>query len=158
MNSSDSIKLIFAAIGAAIVYFWHKVTDWASESFFPFVEKHLPDIIEHVRKAFTWIDNVVVSIRQGIKAAWKKVRQYLLKMAMYFEKTSSNKWIRKTTYYAIKTLESKTVTKRVVEEEINWDDLSPDVRKSWMKSKENNLEIDYTALKDDNCDSMEMIN
>jgi hypothetical protein len=158
MNSSDSIKLIFAAIGAALVFFWEKVTYWAKESFFPFVKKHLPGILEYVQKAFTWIDNVVVSIRRGIKAAWQKVRQYLLKMAMYFEKKSSNKWVRKTTSYIIKTLESKQVTKHVVEEEINWDDLSPDIRKAWMKNTENNIEIDYTAEKDKNSDSLEMIN
>ncbi|BDA67187.1 hypothetical protein CAL7716_013530 [Calothrix sp. PCC 7716] len=158
MNSSDLIKVIFAGITATIIYFWEKVTDWARESFFPFVEKHLPAIREHVDKAFSWIDNVVVSIRRGIKAAWNIVRQYLLKMAMYFEKTSSNKWVRKTTSYIIKTLESKTVTKQDVEKEINWDDLPPDVRKSWMKSKENSFEIDYTAEKDKNVDSLEMTN
>ncbi|MBH8577069.1 hypothetical protein I8752_29625 [Nostocaceae cyanobacterium CENA369] len=158
MNSSDSIKVIFAAIGVALLWFWEKVTDWARQSFFPFVEKHLPEILEYVEKAFTWIDNVVVSIRRGIKAAWNKVRQYLLKMAMHFEKTSSSKWVRKTTSYIIKTLESKTVTKQEVEEEINWDDLPLDVRKSWMKSKENNFDIDYTAEKDKNVDSLEMIN
>jgi hypothetical protein len=158
MNSSDSIKVIFAAIGAAIVYFWHQVADWARESFFPFVKKHLPDILEHVENAFKWIDNIVVSIRRVIKAAWNKVRQYLLKMAMFFEKTSSNTWVRKTASYVIKTLESKTVTKQVVEEEINWDDLPTEVRKAWMKSTENNFEIDYTAEQDKNVDSLEMIN
>ncbi|BAZ24926.1 hypothetical protein NIES4073_58260 [Kalymmatonema gypsitolerans NIES-4073] len=166
MNSNNStqailttVSVVFSFTASAILFFWEKVTDWARESFFPFVEKHLPIIREYVENAFAWIDNnIAVPTRRLIKGAWNKVRQYLLKMAIYFEKQSSNRWVRKTTSYVIKTLESKTVIKQVVEEEINWDDLSPDIRKSWMKSKENNLEIDYTALKDDNCDSMEMIN
>ena len=70
------------------------------------------------------------------------------------------KWVRKTTSYVIKALESKQVVKQVVEEEIDWDDLSPEIRKSWMKSNKDNFEIDYAAGKDENSDSdsLEMTN
>lgn len=165
MNSNNSAQAVVAGVLAvlslatsALLVLWEKVTDWASESFFPFVEKHLPSIIEHVKNAFTWIDKQAVNIRRLIKAAWNKVRQYLLKMAIYFEKQSSNKWVRKTTSYVIKNLQAKQVVKREEEEDITWDDLPPEIRKSFMKAKENNFEIDYTALKDENSDSLEMTN
>jgi hypothetical protein len=161
MNSNDVRNAVVAVLGitvSALLALWDKVTNWARESFFPFIEKHLPSIIEHVEKAFIWIDKQAVNIRQGIKTAWNTIRQYLLKTATFFNKTSSNTWVSKTTSYIIKTLESKTVIKQVIEEELNWDNLPPDIRKSWMKSKENNFEIDYTALKDENANSLDMTN
>lgn len=168
MNSNNSTKVIVTAVTtifgvafSALIFLWEKVTLWAKESLLPFIEKHLPIIRKHVENAFIWIDkNIAVPTRRLIKSAWNQIRQYLLKMAMYFEKKSTNKWLRKTTSYVIKALDSKKVVKQVVEEEIDWDDLSPEIRKSWMKSKENNLEIDYTAIKDENSDSdsLEMTN
>ena len=166
MNSNNSTQAIMTAVAAffgvavsALFFVWEKVMYWAKKSFIPFVKKNLPIIGEYIQNAFMWIDkNVAVPVRRLIKAAWNKIRQYLLKMAIYIEKQSSNKWVKKTTSYVIKTLESKQVIKQVVEEEIDWDDLSPEMRKSWMKSNENNLEIDYTALKDENSDSLDMTN
>jgi hypothetical protein len=161
MNSNNSTQVMITAVTtffgvtfSALIFLWEKVTVWAKESLLPFIEKHLPIIRTQVESAFIWIDkNIAVPTRVSIKSAWNKIRQYLLKMAMYFEKKSTNKWLRKTTSYVIKTLELKKVVKQVVEEEIDWDDLSPEMRKRWMKSKENNLEIDYTAIKDENSDS-----
>lgn len=158
MNSNDAIlKTVAAFVGvafSAIVVFWGKVTVWAKESFLPFVGKYLPMLREDVANAFEWIDDkVAVPMRRVFKAAWKKIRQFLLKTAIDFQRTSSNKWVRKTTSYVIKNLESKQVVKQTVEEEIPWDDLTPDIRKSWMRSNKDNVEIDYTDLKDKNADS-----
>ncbi|MGB3640704.1 MAG: hypothetical protein WBA39_24480 [Rivularia sp. (in: cyanobacteria)] len=161
MNSNNSTQAIITGVAsliglavAAIGVFWKKVTSWAKNTLFPFIEKHLPKLLDHFKNAFTWIDDkLAVPARRLVKTAWRKFRQSLLKVAIYFENKSSSKWVRKTTSYLIKALESKQVVKQVVEEEIDWDDLSPEIRKSWMKSNIDNFDIDYTAGKDENSDS-----
>lgn len=162
MNSNEVINVLFAGVVVTVAFvisFWTKVLDWAKNTLLPFIAKYSPEIRDYIREAFSWVDdNVAVHVRRIVKAAWKSLRQQLLKMAMYFERTSSSKWVRRTTSYVIKLLGSQQVTKQVVEEEIDWDDLSPEIRRAWMKSSQESSEIDITAERDQRLDSLNMSN
>ncbi|MBF2090584.1 MAG: hypothetical protein IGR80_09155 [Synechococcales cyanobacterium K44_A2020_017] len=143
------------ALGAlafsAIATFWVKILDWAKDSLFPWIEKNLPTLIDLVQDAFTWVDaKVMVPTRQIVKRAWSSLRKHLLKMAVYFERQSPSEWIRRMTSWAIEVLNSAEpkVKKIEVVEEVNWDDLPQEVRKSWMKNNESSHELDITEVRD----------
>jgi len=136
---------------AAIATLWTKILDWAKSSLFPWIEKNLPALIDLVKDAFTWVDHkVMVPTRQIVKRAWSSLRKQLLKMAVYFERQSPSEWIRKMTSWVVEVLNSAEpkVKKIEIVEEVNWDDLPQEVRKSWMKNNESSHELDVTETRD----------
>jgi hypothetical protein len=143
------------ALGAlafsAVITLWSRILDWAQSSLFPWIEKNLPQLIDSVKHAFSWFDdNVAVPTRLLIKKAWNALRRRLLKMAAYFERKSPNEWTRSITSWVIEVLDSAEPAVKKVEiiEEVSWDDLPPEVRKSWMKSNDSNHELDITEARD----------
>lgn len=154
MASDNFSRIVAAALGllmTAAIAFWHKIMDWAGNVLFPWLERNLQNIAPLVKDAFVWFDqNVAVPVRRAIKNAWKKLREYLLKLAVQFERTSANEWVRRWTGYIIKVLENgRTAPVRFeAEEVVAWDELPPDVRQEWLKRGMPTHEIDITALRD----------
>ncbi len=142
-----------------IITFWNKILNWAQESLFPWIEKKLPGLTDTVKEAFTWIDrNVAVPIRLLVKAAWNKLRNYLLKMTVEFEQRSSIQWVKKTTSWVSKKLDtSKPVIKKVIEEDvITWDDLPAEVRENWLINQEKRGKLDVTEVRDRQLEELDM--
>jgi hypothetical protein len=145
---ANALKIAGAA--AAVVFaFWHKVLAWAEESFFPWVKRNIPEMLELTRNAFAWVDeHVAVPIRRAVKTAWALLRRQLLKMTITFEKRSDSQWSKRTTTWVIEKLGDKSVKKTVSEEELLWDDLPSDIREQWIRTNENK-EIDFTDARDE---------
>ncbi|NEP41988.1 MAG: hypothetical protein F6K35_23290, partial [Okeania sp. SIO2H7] len=81
-----AIALGLGALGATLVIiFWKQILKWAEESLFPWIKTNIPSIENQVRKAFSAVDNVVVTTRNIIRKAWKKLREYLLKQVIKLE-------------------------------------------------------------------------
>ena len=151
--------LLIGAIGAvlgllsavAVVMFWKQILNWAEESLFPWIKTNIPSIESAVREAFSVLDDKVVTARNIIIGkGWKKLREYLLKQVIKFERKSSGEWVRQATSWVIKNLESgdKVPARVTVEEEIDWDVLPPDVRAEWLKRKKNEAQINITEYRD----------
>ena len=165
MNYGEMLKgaaAVATLAFAALVALWHKVLGWATSTLFPWIEKNLPSLIETAREAFSQFDKYVANpIRRGIKIAWHKLRQQLLKMATHLEKISSSKWVSRTTSWVIKTLESKQVVKIEKEVEVGWDDLPSDVKEAYIKNNKNSAEFNVTEIRDKEIEdsmSLEMTN
>ena len=150
--------LLIGAIGAAlglvsavaVVMFWKQILKWAEESLFPWIKTNIPSIESAVREAFSALDNKAVAIRNIIRQAWKKLREYLLKQVITFQRQSSGEWVRQATSWVIKNLESgdKVPARVTVEEEIDWQVLPPDVRAEWLKRQKNEAQINLTEYRD----------
>ncbi|NEP90205.1 MAG: hypothetical protein F6K18_27145 [Okeania sp. SIO2C2] len=111
-----AVALGLGVVAAAVlVIFWGQIIMWAYDSIFPWIQKNIPSIESEVREAFTAADNVVSPMRNLIRQAWKKLRQYLLKdkklrqyllkQVIELERKSSGGWIKQITYSAIKIIE-----------------------------------------------------
>ena len=70
----------------AITAFWNQIMHWAQESVIPWFQKKLPKLAPYVEKAFTALDNLVVKARRLAKAAWEKIRVFLLQEVIKFRK------------------------------------------------------------------------
>ncbi|MEM9924822.1 MAG: hypothetical protein AAF915_13885 [Cyanobacteria bacterium P01_D01_bin.50] len=145
-----ALSLTVAVVGV-IITVWHKILEWAQTSLFPWLKENLPHIVEQVKDAFIWIDNeVAVPIRQIVKKAWEKLRNYLLQTVTEFERRTESIWVRRITSFVIQRLEQAQpkVKKVVIEEDVNWDELPPDVKKFWIRDGRQNLELDVTQIRD----------
>jgi hypothetical protein len=159
----DLDKVIFGiatVVITALVAMWGKVLEWSQNSLFPWLNENLPNIEQSIRDAFVKLDKAIVAIRQSAKMAWKKLREYLLKTTAHFERKSSNEWTRKITSFVIEKLDkTKPIIKKVeTVEEINWDDLPADLRSEWMKTANQNIDIDVTKSRDDEINALTMTN
>lgn len=158
MNYTDLLKGAIGIIGlavAAVIALWKMILNWATDSLFPWIKRNLPEYIEIVREAFTQLDDVISPIRRGIKIAWQRLRQRLLKMATHLERKSSSVWVSKTTSWVIKALESKQIVKVETEVEVDWDDLPADIREDYIRMNKKSADINVTETRDK---QLEMIN
>lgn len=164
MPYAEIIKVALGLAGAAfiaIIALWHKILDWAHSSLFPWLEKNLPTILGTVKDAFTWVDNkVAVPIRRLVKSAWNKLRSYLLKMVTQFERKTQSTWIKRVTSWIIAVLDSPKPTVKKVEtvEEVNWDELPPDVKEAWLKNNQSSRELNVTEARDQELEALSMTN
>ncbi|MGD1703927.1 hypothetical protein [Dapis sp. BLCC M229] len=149
-----AITVVLGLTAAAVVIFWKQILIWAQDSLFPWINKNIPSIESEVREAFATADRFFGNIRNIIRQAWKKLRKYLLKQVVKFARQSSDKWIVQVTSWVIKnpenleSKESKKATKIVTEEEVDWDELPPDVRADFLRRDKSDVEIDVTEYRD----------
>lgn len=138
------------AIATFLVIFWHQILDWCQNSVFPWIKANIPWIESQVREAFNAVDKVIVPIRNGIRQAWKNLRDYLLKQVQELERESSGKWILRTTSWIIKVLKSdkKVPVKVETEEEVDWEELPPDIRAEFLRHDKSYAEINVTEIRD----------
>lgn len=161
---ADALRAALALIGVAItavIALWHKIIDWAQDSLFPWIERNLPSILSTVKDAFTWVDDkVAVPIRRVVKKAWEALRKYLLKTVIRLERQNASKWERRITSFVVEVLTTQTPIVKKVEtvEEVDWDDLPDDVRSAWMKSEQQSHDMDITAIRDQQLETLEMTN
>ncbi|MUG92024.1 hypothetical protein F7734_05935 [Scytonema sp. UIC 10036] len=147
--------LLIGAIGLALaatatVVFWHRILEWGEKNVFPWFERHLPTIAPYVRKAFSRIDNVVTSVRRTVKEAWNKVSQYLLKQVVELNRQTSNTWVQQVTSWVIENsgYNNKPPVKEIrTEQEVSWDDLPEDVRKTFLRQQQSSFQKDVTEIR-----------
>lgn len=153
----EAITLVLiAAIGLvelAAVAFWHQILQWSEKNLFPWFEKHLPTVAPYVRDAFSRLDRVATNIRLTIKAAWKKIREYLLKQVVEFNRQTSNTytWIQQVTSWVIETLDdnSQPVVKEIrTEQKVSWDDLPEELREAVLKKNKSSFGQDVTDIRE----------
>jgi len=161
---TDALRAAIGLVGAAVVVliaFWHKVIDWAQKSLFPWIERNLPSILSIAKEALKWVDDkVAVPIRRVVKKAWEALRKYLLKTVIRLERRNASKWERRITSFVVEILTPQTPSIKKVEtvEEVDWDDLPDDVRSAWIRSEQQSRDIDVTAIRDQQIETLEMTN
>lgn len=161
---ADALRAAIGLVGvaiAAVIALWHKIVDWAKDSLFPWLEKNLPSILSIVKEAFVWVDeNVAVPIRRAVKKAWEELRKYLLKTVIRLERRNASQWERRITSFVVEVLTPQTPVIKKVEtvEEVDWEDLPKDVRSAWMKSSQQSHDLDVTASRDQQIETLEMTN
>lgn len=137
----------------AITVFWNQIMHWAQESVIPWFQRKLPGIAPYVEKAFAILDDLVVKARRLAKAAWEKIRVFLLKQVIAFRKQYDGKWLRVIESWLMR--EDQKVEKNTTTEEVEWSNLPDDVRQSVMQSGSREMEDNVTEKRDQEFLTME---
>ncbi len=131
-----------------VIAFWPQIIMWARDSLLPWVKRNLPEFAGYVEKAFLRLDDAITSVRRAIKAAWEKVRQWLLKETLEIRQKSSSTFVRKVTSWIVKQVEGKPKFLKVnSEEELSWDELPDEVREEFLR-RGKMKPIDVTEIRD----------
>ena len=142
-----------AIAAASAVVLWGEIVGWAHDALFPWVQTNIPSALPWLKKAFVVLDKAVVAVRVAAKAAWEKVKEFLLKQALkVFRK--DGEWYRTIENWLINE-NSEKVTKVTTEEEVAWDELPDDVREALMR-KRKGYDLDVKAAKDQEFSTMAM--
>ena len=146
--------LLTISAGAAFIL-WNRVLQWAFDSLFPWVEVNIPTLAPIVREAFAILDNIGAPTRITVKQSWEKVRQYLLKQVLQFERQSSDTWVRKVTSWLVPILNSnepvRKAKKVTTEEDVDFYDegMPPEVRQAFIRWEEQMTEFDIIKIQDE---------
>lgn len=149
-----SILAALFLVGTAVALtFWNRILQWASDIVFPWVEKNMPWAIEDLRLAFDAVDKIATPLRRAVKQAWGNLRNYLLKQVMNFSRKksalNSYAWVRKTTTWMIKVLDSgeKVPVKVETSLTVEWEDVPDDVREEFLRRAKQKT-VDVTEIRD----------
>ena len=158
-----SIAVILGITVAALaVGFWNQILRWANDIVFPWIEKNMPWAIEDVRHALDAVDKIATPLRRAVKQAWQNMRNYLLKQVVTFSrKTSalnSYAWVKKTTTWLIKVLESgeKVPVKVETTATVAWDEVPDDVREEFLR-RDKQKTVDVTKIRDKEIEQLEVV-
>ena len=156
-----SVRIVIATVATLITVFagaafilWDKVLKWAFESLFPWIEINIPTLAPTVREAFAILDNISAPTRRTARQSWEKVRQYLLKQVLQFEKESSEIWVRRIISWLVPVLDSgepvRKVKKVTTEEDVNFfsEEMLPEVRQAFIRREETMTEFNVTKIQD----------
>ena len=170
------LAVLLIGSAALAIKFWNKILSWADQALFPWIRKYLPDLEFPVRNAFAALDKVVTPLNKltDIKKAWEILREHLLKVLVQFDLNARDEWVKRITYWVIRSLKSKQaapvlkeeivdfdsskihtpesnkseVVRVVAEEIVAVDSLPSDVRQEWLKHDKKSQNIDVTQLRD----------
>lgn len=130
---------------------WIEIVNWVSTSLLTWIQNDLGALIAaSVKAAFFTLGTVTLAAYGAIKAAWGELRRFLIEALVEFEQRSSTVWIKRFTTTLLKVLESgqPTLIKREVEEEVDWDNLPPEVRSAWWNSSQQSHRVDFIEVRD----------
>lgn len=159
-NITKILEKVFAiAIEVALV-FWNQILAWTHSNFLLWIQKYMiPMLPESVKLAFTAVAKITPGLPDSIKAAWQEVKKILLGMNVQFKNVdSSTAWKKRETSIMIKKNEANqsVVVKREIEEDLDWDNLPPEVRESWLKGSQQNYKIDVMETREKELEAMTM--
>ncbi len=128
-------KILLWAAGGAVLVFWPQICHWFATHANPWLKQHCPWLQPHLQKAFEFIDeNVALPLRRAVLAAWEKVRPYVLRALLEFERRVDGAWVRRITSFLRQKLEGGEITRRVEETVVDWSELPEEVRASFMRN------------------------
>lgn len=159
-NLTKVLEKVFAiAIQVALVV-WEQVLAWTYSNFLTWIRKSMiPMLEESVKLAFIGVNKIIYKILDTVKEAWQKVKQVLLEMVVKFERVaSSTAWKKKSTSTIFKKFEANqpVFVKREIEEDLDWDNLPPEVRKAWLKGSQDNYKIDVMEIRNKELEALVM--
>jgi hypothetical protein len=143
------------------IRFWNDLLEWVFTSLATWIQTDFgPFLVDATKAAFFALTQVTTAAYNMIQKAWNALRQVLLEMVVEFHQSyaSSRTWVRQMTTVLIKVLESgqPVILKREVEETINWDNLPPDVRATWLGSSQKNYKVDVLTTREKELQAMSM--
>jgi hypothetical protein len=107
-----------------------------------------------VREAFAILDNIGAPTRITVKQSWEKVRQYLLKQVLQFERQSSDTWVRRVTSWLLPVLSNNEPVRKAkivtTEKDVDFydEEMPPEVRQAFIRRQEEMTEFDIIDLQD----------
>ncbi|GAA1777564.1 hypothetical protein [Luedemannella helvata] len=141
--------LVAAALVGVVVAYWPKIMGWARDSLLPWADEHLPEFAGVIRQAFQTLDNVVVEVRQAVRSAWRRLRNVLLKETAEFVQLFNHGWaVEITSWLANRQNAEKPVVKVVTQQQLDYDDLPPDIRAQLIHDDLSEGSLDVTAARD----------
>ncbi|BAZ24925.1 hypothetical protein NIES4073_58250 [Kalymmatonema gypsitolerans NIES-4073] len=159
-NMTKILEKVFAIVIQVAAVIWEQVLAWTYSNFLTWIRKDMIPILEEsVKLAFIVVDKITSKIVDTVKEAWQEVKQILLEMVVKFERVASSAvWKKKSTSTIFKKFEANrpVFVKREIEEDLDWDNLPPEVRESWLKGSQHNYNIDFMETREKELEAMIM--
>ncbi|MEU7882982.1 hypothetical protein [Microbispora bryophytorum] len=144
--------LVGGAVAGALLHFWPRISLWAHDHLLPWVDHNLPMFADDIRLVFAEADRLASVARAAVKAAWQRVRAFLLSQVVEFLRVpGGDKWIvRITSYLKQPEGSAKPYMRRISEtdEPLSWEDLPPHVRKDLLRQGVNDASVDMVDVHD----------
>lgn len=138
---------VFAIAIETAFILWSEILLWISSSLLLWIQKDMIPLLEEtVKLAFMTAAVITDEILCAVKDAWRKVKKILLEMIVEYENSvSSGAWKKRVTSLIVKKIEANrpVVTKIEIEEDVDWDSLPQEVRKTWLRNNQTNYRIDF---------------
>lgn len=140
-------------VGSTVaMVFWDQIMNWVETSVFPWFRTNFPEIAPFVEDAFCTLDDLVVKTKRVVKAAWEKVRKYLLKAVTEIRKRHDGVFIRVVESWL---MQSPTEVKKVTTEEVvSREELPDDVRQAMMRAQQSEFTENVTEKRDQQLETM----
>jgi hypothetical protein len=159
-NMTKILEKVFAIAIQVAVVIWEQILAWTYSNFLAWIQKDMIPMLEKtVDLAFIAVNKITYEIVNAVKKAWQEVKQVLLEMIVQFEHvTSSNAWKKKSTSTIFKKVEANRpiFIKREIEEDLDWDNLPPEIRESWLKGSQHDCKIDFMKIRENELEAMTM--
>lgn len=141
------VKILGGAAGAAIVatIYWPEIIHYLTTCVVPWVRQKLSnDVAALLAELFDWLDGKVVTVRRGVKHLWAAFTKNVLGSKKEFTKVSATAVRGKTT--TIIQDQSGKFQQQIVEEEIAWENLPPEIRREFNVHAKISAELDQKAV------------
>jgi len=139
--------IVITIIGTSLfVAFWPVILDWSRDSLLPWLRANYPQVAELATKALSRMDDVISAVRKSIAEAWQNFRSVLLKLAIYIEKNTEGKWVRRVVSTVRKALDNgQTKLMEITStKEVDWSELPSEIRERYMKNGQRTCMVDVS--------------
>lgn len=124
---------------------WPYIREMFVEHIIPFVKVQIGDVVgERIADLICWIDTPASIVRGKLKGVYRMFQQRVLGINTTYTKLAANKLNAKTETYLIDR--NGHPVKQIIETEVAWDDLPPQIRQQMIERGAKTAELDVKDL------------
>lgn len=150
MSRQEALMILTTAAALIItlvigVLCWPYIREMFVEHIIPFVKVQLGETVgERVADLICWIDSPASVLRGKLKGAYRLFQQRVLGINTTYTKVASNRLNAKTETYLIDR--NGRPVKQVIEKEVAWEDLPPQIRQQMIERGTKTAEMDVKDI------------
>ena len=137
--------LVGAGLAGVAVWFWPQIMSVAREQLVPWVDRHIPELADSVRLAFSDLEKVAAGLRRAARSAWGRLRHVLVSQTAEFVGPVDGEWVIRVTS-CLRHLEQTVQV--VTEQVLDRADLPDEVRAATMSNGLGGTFIDIVKARD----------
>jgi hypothetical protein len=139
------LLFILGVSSTTFIYFWNHIRDYLNGHFRDFIQEHFGfKWGEHLGNFLAWLDDRMVSARNGAKKFIGFLKSRVFKINTTYKKINPNTAVSKHESYVI--MDDGRILCQTEEQEISYDELPHEIRHEMIRQKTTEAQIDEKAL------------